>query len=72
MAANLAVLRGRCEQGSRRRNDLMANALAAVEAAISEVTKARHYVTRKKSKQVSSGDEIDQLKLGRGAALSRL
>lgn len=40
----------------------MANALAAVEAAISEVTKARHYVTRKKSKQVSSGDEIDQLK----------
>lgn len=40
----------------------MADALAAVEAAISEVTKARQSVTRGKSKQVSSGDEIDHLK----------
>lgn len=40
----------------------MADALAAVEAAIVEVTKARHSVTRNKSKQVSSGDEIDNLK----------
>jgi hypothetical protein len=40
----------------------MADALAAVEAAIGEVTKARQSVTRGKSKQVSSGDEIDHLK----------
>lgn len=40
----------------------MADALAAVEAAISEITKARQSVKRGKSKQVSSGDEIDHLK----------
>jgi len=40
----------------------MADALAAVEAAISEVTKARQSVMRGKSKQVSSGGEIDQMK----------
>jgi hypothetical protein len=40
----------------------MADALAAVEAAIREVTKARQSVMRGKSKQVSSGDETDHLK----------
>jgi hypothetical protein len=40
----------------------MADALTAVEAAISEVTKARQSVMRKRSRQVSSGDEIDRLK----------
>jgi len=40
----------------------MADALGAVEAAIREVSKARQSVMRKKSKQVSSADEIDQLK----------
>lgn len=40
----------------------MADALAAVEAAIGEVTRARGFVRRKQSKQVSSGDEIDHLK----------
>lgn len=40
----------------------MADALDAIEAAIREVSKARQSVMRKKSKQVSSADEIDQLK----------
>jgi hypothetical protein len=40
----------------------MADAFTAVEAAIDEVTKARISVSRKQSKQVSSADEIDQLK----------
>jgi hypothetical protein len=40
----------------------MADALGAIEAAICEVSKARQSVMRKKSKQVSSADEIDQLK----------
>lgn len=40
----------------------MADALSAVEAAINEVTKARHAVTREKSKQVFSRVEIDHLK----------
>ncbi len=40
----------------------MADALGALEAAIREVSKARQSVRRKKSKQVSSADEIDQLK----------
>lgn len=40
----------------------MADALGAVEAAIREVSKARQSVMRQKSKQVSSADEIDQLK----------
>lgn len=40
----------------------MSDAFSAVEAAINEVTKARHSVTKEKSKQVFSRDEIDQLK----------
>lgn len=40
----------------------MADAIGAVEAAIREVSKARQSVMRQKSKQVSSADEIDQLK----------
>lgn len=40
----------------------MADALAAVEAAISEITRARRSVTSGKSKQVSSVDEIYRLK----------
>jgi hypothetical protein len=40
----------------------MADAISAVEAAITEVTKARLSISRGKSKQVSSGDEIDLLK----------
>ena len=40
----------------------MADAFTSVEAAISEVTKARLSVTRRRTKQVSSSDEIDQLK----------
>ncbi len=40
----------------------MADALASVEAAIAEVAKARQSVMRGESKQVSSRDEIDQLK----------
>src|SRR5438093_472559 len=40
----------------------MADALAEIDASIVEVTKARQAVTRKKSKQVFSDDEIDRLK----------
>lgn len=40
----------------------MADALGAIDAAIREVSKARQSVMRKKSKQVSSADEVDQLK----------
>jgi hypothetical protein len=40
----------------------MTDALGAIEAAIGEVTKARASIRRKKSKQVSAADEIDQLK----------
>ncbi len=40
----------------------MADALDAIEAAIREVSKIRQSVMRKKSKQVPSADEIDQLK----------
>jgi hypothetical protein len=40
----------------------MADALAAIEAAIREVTKARQSVMRGRSKQVSSSDEIHHLK----------
>lgn len=40
----------------------MADTLSAVEAAIDEVTRARQAVMRGVSKQISSSDEIDQLK----------
>jgi hypothetical protein len=40
----------------------MGDALVEIEAAIDEVTKARQSVKRKKSKQVSSADEVDRLK----------
>jgi hypothetical protein len=40
----------------------MGDALAEIEAAITEVTKARQSVMRRSSKQVFSGEEIDRLK----------
>lgn len=40
----------------------MRNTIAEIDAAIGEVTKAREYVKRQKSKQVTSPDEIDRLK----------
>jgi hypothetical protein len=40
----------------------MADAFTAVDAAIGEVTKARYSVRKKKTKQVFSADETDQLK----------
>ena len=40
----------------------MADAFTAVEAAIGEVTKARRSVSKRRSKQVTSADEIDHLK----------
>src|SRR5437016_6281515 len=40
----------------------MGDAFAEIDAAIAEVTKARQSVTRKKSKQISSPDELDRLK----------
>jgi len=62
MGTSLANLKRKCGQNSRNQNDSMADALAAVEAAIREVTKARQSVMRGESKQVSSRDEIDHLK----------
>src|SRR5438876_10506638 len=40
----------------------MTDALGVIEAAIAEVTKARASIRKKKSKQVSAADEIDQMK----------
>jgi len=40
----------------------MADAFSAIESAIGEVSKARQLVGKKRAKQVSTGDEIDQLK----------
>lgn len=40
----------------------MSDALVDIEASIREVTKARQWVTRKKTRQVSSGADIDRLK----------
>src|SRR5579871_3457224 len=40
----------------------MSSAFSAVELAITEVTKARELISRKKSVQVRAGDEIDYLK----------
>lgn len=40
----------------------MDDALAEIETAIDEVTKARQSIKRKKSKQVTSADEVDRLK----------
>src|SRR5439155_13376811 len=40
----------------------MTDALSAIEAAIAEVTKARATIRKQKSIQVSSAEEIDQLK----------
>ncbi len=62
MEANVASTGEKNGEGHKRRNDFMADALSAVEAAITELEKARQSVSRGKSKQVTSSDEIARLK----------